>query len=223
MATCKWCNRSGWFLTTDERELCANCSAIVGVEINQRARIIINSLAVVKESKDLETRLSRYDLALQHLAPLIRYEQRGVATLTTKPSILIQQITALREKMICEMILADFNSIQERIALGESVRSSVNKLSKLLFQTHELRSAAKKQEALANIETAIKHKIDEIQLSAFLDDAKKAEFKGQKKKAADKYYEALYLLRNDDVDDALQTESLSFIEGKIRELGGEVK
>ena len=51
-----------------------------------------------------------------------------------------------------------------------------------------------------------------------IEDAKKAEFKNQRKKALDKYYEALYFLKNDEIDDSLQQDHISMIESKIKEL-----
>ena len=63
----------------------------------------------------------------------------------------------------------------------------------------------------------------QTQLNAYLDEAKKAEFKGQRKKALDRYYDALYFLKHDEIEDALQQEHLSAIEAKINELGGSGK
>ncbi len=67
-------------------------------------------------------------------------------------------------------------------------------------------------------EAKLRKVIQEIQLSSYLNDAKKAEFKGDKKKALDKYYEALYFLQHDEIDDALQTNEIEDIEAKIKEL-----
>jgi hypothetical protein len=73
---------------------------------------------------------------------------------------------------------------------------------------------------LDSLEQQIATEISKTQLNGYLEEAKKNEFKGQKKKALDKYYEALYLLKHDDVDDSLQQDNIQFLESKIKELGG---
>lgn len=54
--------------------------------------------------------------------------------------------------------------------------------------------------------------------NACLEAARKAEFKGQKKKALDQCQDALYFLYNDEIDDSLQAEKIVEIEAKISEL-----
>lgn len=62
------------------------------------------------------------------------------------------------------------------------------------------------------------HEIHRVKIEGFLGAARKAEFKGNMKKAVDPYQEALFFLSNDDVDDAGQAEEIGRIEAKIQEL-----
>lgn len=68
------------------------------------------------------------------------------------------------------------------------------------------------------MEIKVRKFLHETQLNAFLEEARKAEFKGNKKKALDQYKEALYFLRNDEIDDSLQAGKIKEIEKKISEL-----
>jgi len=52
-------------------------------------------------------------------------------------------------------------------------------------------------------------------LNKYLEEAGKAEFKGNLKKALDQYQEALYFLKNDDVDDILQSKEIASIESLV--------
>lgn len=71
---------------------------------------------------------------------------------------------------------------------------------------------------LDEMEIKVRKFLHETQLNAFLEEARKAEFKGNKKKALDQYKEALYFLRNDEIDDSLQAGKIKEIEKKISEL-----
>ncbi len=68
------------------------------------------------------------------------------------------------------------------------------------------------------LEARVRRFSHQTQLNAYLEAARKAEFKGQKKKALDQYLEALYFLRSDEIDDSLQAEKISELEAKISEL-----
>ena len=59
---------------------------------------------------------------------------------------------------------------------------------------------------------------NKILYSYFIEKAKKFEFKEQYSKALDQYYEALYVLKTDDVDDAEQGAEIKELELKIQEL-----
>ncbi len=73
------------------------------------------------------------------------------------------------------------------------------------------------------MEKHLKDRIQATQLEAFLEAARKAEFKRQAKKALDSYYDALYFLKHDEIDDVHQAEHIRMIEEKILALGGEIK
>jgi cobalamin biosynthesis Mg chelatase CobN len=79
------------------------------------------------------------------------------------------------------------------------------------------------REGLEALNREISQLIQETQLADHLEEAEKLEFKGQRKKALDRYYEALYQLRHDSIPDGRQNESIARVEAKIRELGGEIR
>ncbi len=107
-----------------------------------------------------------------------------------------------------------------RAELSTSSQAKVNHLSKTLLKVRDYKHRAKHPTLLNTLERNLESEIHSTQLGAFLDEARKAEFKGQRKKALDKYFEALYFLRHDAIDDSLQEDSIGPIQAKIAELGG---
>jgi len=71
--------------------------------------------------------------------------------------------------------------------------------------------------------SVIEGEITKVKCEDALDKAKKYEFKGNNKKALDFYYESLYFLKTDNIDDEVQKEQINEIENKIKSLGGEVR
>ncbi len=222
MGQCKWCSRSGWFLSLNSSGLCNNCAPLVSLDASQRIRILNDSLKIVTESKNLDTRLSRLDLLLEHANALLKYEQRGISVTDPPPSYFINKFGKMRDQIIIETLKADIDTASYKAAVAASTTAKINTLSKMLLRIREYKSRADNPSSLDQLEKQVQSEIQRIQLHGYLDSAKKYEFKGQKKKALDQYYEALYLLRHDDVDDSLQKEQISFIESKIAELGGTV-
>ena len=220
MAQCKYCGRSGWFLTITTNGLCNNCNPIVVMDVAQRVRIINNSVKLVEESKKLDIRLSRCDLIVEHASALMKYEQLGIPTVEPLPSASVQEYQLMHDQIIVDGLTSEFEGARSKAEVVPSVTTKVNLLSKALLKVREYKPKANNPSILDSLEQQISQLIRDTQLAGYLDAARKAEFKGQKKKALDQYYEALYFLKHDDIDDSLQQEHINLIESKIAELGG---
>lgn len=219
MAQCRLCNRSGFFLSVDSHGLCKNCNFMLAFELIQRVRIISESAQLIENSKKLDTQISRCDVIVTIARELLKYESNGIPTTNPQPSALIQQYNRKKDELVLGTLEAEFEALLQRLPTLVGARTQVNNLGKLLLRVQQYKAQCP---LLAVLESRVKTKIQDVQLAAWLDTARKAEFKGQKKKALDQYYEALYFLRHDDVDDALQVEHITAIESKIRELGGDL-
>jgi hypothetical protein len=192
------------------------------MDVAQRARIMSDSIKLVKESKKLDTQLSRCDLIIEHASALVKYEQRGIPTFDPLPSTLVKECRTMHDQIIVAALATEFENVRSKVEIASSVNSKVTLLSKVLLKIREYKPKANNPTVLDSLEQQASQLIQEIQLAGYLDEAKKAEFKGQKKKALDQYYEALYFLKNDQIDDSLQQEHIRFIETKIAELGGKI-
>jgi len=216
MPQCKWCDRSGIFLSLDDNGLCNNCQTIINNEISQRMRIISESLKLVNESKNIETRISRCDLIINHIAELLKYENKNLSFIQPVPSVLLKQLNEMRENIIINTIKDDAKNIKIKVETQITINQKISILIKFLSKLNEYKILLKNQEIITEFERQTKRYIHKIKLTGYLEEAKKFEFKNLNKKALDQYYEALYFVKNDDIDDSLQVESIEFIENKIK-------
>ncbi|GAH12288.1 unnamed protein product, partial [marine sediment metagenome] len=81
MATCKNCDKSGFFVFVNSSGLCNECSPIITSIINNNFRIISESIELIKKSKNFKTRLSRCDLILNIAEKLLEYENKGIQSI----------------------------------------------------------------------------------------------------------------------------------------------
>src|SRR3990172_1855800 len=102
MAQCRQCGRKGVFLSVDRYGLCRACAERAAIEIEQRGRIITESLQLVKQGKTLKTRLSRLDLLRQHADALKKYEVLGIPTLSLLPSKILTEYPGWRDEVLLE-------------------------------------------------------------------------------------------------------------------------
>lgn len=218
MAQCKMCGRKGFFLSVSANGLCNSCESIVVMDVQQRGRIVNDCMKLVAESKNMRTRLSRCDLLMDHAQALLEYEHKGIPTLTPSPSQLLSEYTAMRDQIVLEGVTAEVEKALAKAEIAAAPRTSINEANKALLKIREGKQELRDQAKLDKLEARVRRFSHETQLNAYLEAARKAEFKGQKKKALDQYQEALYFLRSDEIDDSLQAEKIGEIEAKILEL-----
>lgn len=220
MGQCRYCGRSGWLLTVDSVGLCAHCRPAYTLAVSERTRVIEESQSLVLASAKLDTRLSRCDVIMDQARGLLDYEQHGVSTIEPPPLELIRSMTALKDRLILEAMQAAVLDAQRKADVAQGAKAKTTALRKTLLTVREYAAKTSSPEVLSTIEQDLELRLRQIQLNGYLDEAQKAEFKGNKKKALDQYYEALYFLKHDKAADA-QVHT-SKIEAKIIELGGTV-
>ena len=70
MAECKACGKRGLFLSLNPDSLCGECAGHVPRDIARRAQIAKESMALVEKTTNLDTMLSRLDLATEQMSVL---------------------------------------------------------------------------------------------------------------------------------------------------------
>ena len=188
-------------------------------DIVQRARIINDSLELAREGKTFATRLSRCDLLLDHAQHLIQYEQKGIPTDSPVPSQVLAEFRTCRSDLILEEAHRAAEKAKAKASVAASTTAKHNALGGELLKVQEIMETSSDASSSLDIELELKALMHKGKLDGYLEAAKKAEFKGNKKKAIDQYQEALYFIHNDEVPDNQQTQEIKEIESKLRELG----
>jgi len=224
MGHCVWCGRTGLLLAIDKDGLCPNCSPFIRMDIQNRIRILNDSLKLIKETKKIETLISRLDLVIEQSQELMKYEKKGISTTNPLPSKFYQEFTANHDSIILEKLKNEYDNLIKTIEIPSvSAKKRINYYNKLLVIAAEIKLKLYDPENIEDFENKIKSNIHKIQLDSLLEEAEKAEFKNNKKMALNKYYDALYFLQHDDIEDSLQNEQISKIKKKIIEFGGTLK
>ena len=221
MAECAWCGSKGFFLSVDRNKLCKRCQSQIYLEFQQRLRIIQDSQKLIEKSKNFKTRISRIDVLIEHVRALKQYEEKNISTLEPVPSECEKNYLGLKNELIYEDIVSSIEKTMNKAKLGLSAKTKMNEANKAILTIMERRGELQEEDKIKNLkktEKDIRDFIHQAQLDDYIESAKKAEFKGQKSKALDKYQEALYFLQTDEIDDALQKENIEEIKKKIKEL-----
>lgn len=160
---------------------------------------------------------------LEQLDALEVLRSRGVRVVIDPPSATYRhRIEGMRHQIVEETLSREASKTQSLVSTGTTHKQRVAALNKLLFQVRQCRAMAPGSAVVAKIESDVLQGLHYYQLASLIEPAQRAEFKGQRKKAVDLYYEALYFLRHDDEDDSVQPGQIAEIEAKIRQLGGSI-
>lgn len=217
MARCKWCDKRGIFLSVDPNGLCRDCQYLIE-EIQSRARVLEQSMQLAEKGKTFGTRLSRCELVIEHAKYLVAFERKGVPTVSPSPSQILDEFRSHRTHLIVSEAEIVVEKAFEKSSLASTVNAKERALAAGVLKLREVTQGLKKHSLVKPMEDRLRQEIHRVNLDGYLDAARKAEFKGNIKKAIDQYQEALYFIRNDDIDDAQQQSSIREIEVKLEEL-----
>ena len=222
MGMCKLCERSGFFFPVSPIGLCQSCAPVVNLETDQALRIISESEKLVNTSKKFETRLGRCDDIVIAAQRLLQFEERGIAMLNVPPSKIIAQALDRKNTLVVEYARELCDDAKRKALTATSSKARAATFTKALVAARNLAVLAGGTPEIHAAITLLGDDVHRATFESFVEEAKKAEFKGNKKRALDQYLEALYFLRTDDLDDILQAEKISGLEKRITTLGGTV-
>ena len=158
------------------------------------------------------------NLVIQLASDLIKYEQRGIWNLEFSPQRLVQSFTARREELYLEDAKSVAADAIKKARIASSARSAANLLGKAVVKIEGVLGGVLDKTPFHNLCDSLRTEALKMQLYEFIQSAKKAEFKGNMKKAIDQFQEALFFLLNDDIPDEKQEKAISWLKKKIAEL-----
>jgi len=206
------------FVKVDYRGLCKSCAPKVSFELQQRARVIESSLKIVNDGKVFKTRWERCELVLDHARQLQRYEQMDISVSDPSPSTVIANLEEVKEEILAEQIELILKDSISKAKLAKTDSSTTAAINKGITKLENLSEIVGDEDSVFKAIDKLNSQSNKILYSYFIEKAKKFEFKEQYSKALDQYYEALYVLKTDDVDDAEQGAEIKELELKIQEL-----
>jgi hypothetical protein len=163
MALCKWCTKSGWFLSIDASGLCSQCAKIIKLEVRQRMRIINDSVQIVNNSKNIDTRLSRLNLIYEHLNALHKFEQLGVDVVKPPPSIALEQLKGKKDQIILEAMRNAVEQAETKSSIAKTIQSKISPLSKTLLKIAEYENKLDDPKLLSDLEQHVNNAIETVQ------------------------------------------------------------
>jgi len=139
--------------------------------------------------------------------------------LEDSPEQILEDIRALREEAIFDAAIPEITDRVAKAKHASSSKTAINEATQALVKIAEARRLSSSPiTELDELESEIREFVRTTQLESYLEAARKAEFKGQIKKAIDQYQEALYFLKTDDIPDNEQASHMTDIEKKLTEL-----
>lgn len=186
--------------------------ALEDIDIANHMRVIDESIDLVNNSKNFETRISRLALCIDRLSGLHEcYPHRQDIEKALK------QCLQHRPRLHTEAVRSKAQKLFDKARLARTLTGKLNKATKAL---EVLKQAADDQYVDKTIITESANLLREFmhreELKEIETKAERFEFKENYKKALDLYQDALFFLKKDDIPDSHQTKDIDRIEEKIQ-------
>ncbi|MFA1820598.1 hypothetical protein ACDX78_10505 [Virgibacillus oceani] len=217
MAQCKYCNKKGWFLQVSKAGLCNNCHRPVIASLESVLKVLDESVKLVNNSKSFNTRIGRVDLAIEKCDDLYNeFWSKGITVFEPNPHEAKEKLLKEKEKIISDEIHNLVKKHIEKAKRAKTVKTKISNADKALDELLKFNQQYNYENK--ELENTIHAFIHKAQYDDYIETAEKHEFKGDFKKAIDKYQDALFFLKKDDIPDDSQKPLIDELEGKISKL-----
>jgi hypothetical protein len=167
MAICKYCGKSGWFLSLTDAGVCDNCAQILQPQINRAVDIVMESVEIVNTSKNLETKLSRCNTIEVIINKVLRpLEERGIKTLEggQTPSEVLAYVRDFRDRIIPESLKDALGEAKTKAETAKTAKTKINAYSKVLQKIAKLKDKVSNPSLIEDVESEVKRLIDQTQM-----------------------------------------------------------
>jgi len=209
-------------MSVNEDGLCKKCQPVFYSDLAQHVRILEECIEIIENSKKIDTILSRIDVGLKCLAHLQQYEALRIPTIQPPPSEAMENWKERRIEKVLEVLNKQLIEARSKSENAKTVAGKTNPFNKVLEQVTKHQIELEDIGELQKFEHEVRKELANTFARAHIHEAEKAKFKGQQKKAIDRYLDALFSIRSDDVKDAEQSDLIQKIESEIHGLGGSV-
>jgi len=196
MGKCRWCNKRGLFLKVDVNGLCAKCYPIV-YEIEGAARVLSDSLNLISTGKSFKTRIGRCADALLQCERLLKFEDKGIPTISPLPSETIRFVLSEKDRILAGEAEAIAQKALAKAQLSSTAAAKERVIAAAMLKIEDLVHDYGASQTLIAFQQDLQFQLHQVRMAGILLAAEKAEFKGQDKKAKDLYNDALFFLRTE--------------------------
>lgn len=215
MGQCMYCERKGFFLAVNKHNLCTKCAPAVDQMVKRHIQIIKESEKLVNTSKNYDTRISRCDDVIRNVEHLNEFKIKGYK-INADLDVIVSTYISIKNTLIQEYAREKVKEFLQKATLAKTLNTKLSNANKAIVHLKDLNDKyGFYDESLLTLVKQFTHKAE---FEDLLEKAEKEEFKGNNKKAIDKYKDILFFLKKDDIDDTLQEPLITRIEAKIREL-----
>lgn len=151
MGQCKWCGKSGIFLSLSEKGLCNNCHTFITADISLRTRQINESVSIMEKTKNIDVMVSRFDFVIKQAEHLYQYEQRNINTTKPLPSQYLKGNIINRDDIIVEGFERALNDLRIKLLGIKTEKVRRNNAQKLKEQIVKFRSGMNNKTLLDSI------------------------------------------------------------------------
>ena len=217
MRKCKWCGKSGWFLSLSKEGFCQSCESNVRTEIVQATQSLNESLTLMRRSKDVDLRLNKSQVAIQKLRELVPFYERGLVSLRPSPQEWVAHIYQAVREIVNKHVS---NSLESATKQARLLREPTEKV-KLL--TEVLDVVTKYEIQLGKVNTLRWKKRIESEIGYLLNsnEVERGESKDTERTLSH-YHETLAILQADFNGDPDQAHQIEKIKKLIKDLGGDL-
>jgi hypothetical protein len=165
MAKCKWCDKSGLFLSLSKNGLCNTCEIIVVSEVVQAQQHINASTEVIQQSSNTDTIVSRFDFIVEKLIALQRFEKKGIPTLIPPPSKSLEIMTpSERDNHIVYGLEKDQEKLRHALRELKTIKGKNNAIIRFKVRCEDYKNKMLNPILLKEVEKITEHLLDEFKL-----------------------------------------------------------
>jgi len=138
MGQCKWCGKSGWFLSLSPAKLCKKCHTQIFPEVSRKGEVISQSFQLIEKTKSLKTKLTRCDTIIQYASDLVQYEEKGIPTITPSPSEIVTEYSRVKKEALKDDISEKTLKAARKVKILTTSTSKINQVTKVLLLLCEI-------------------------------------------------------------------------------------
>lgn len=131
------------------------------MDIDERLRVINDCIELVNESENVKTRLSSYDLLIEHARALLEYEVRGIPTIKPHPSHFVMEHNARRDQIVLEGVTQEVEKMLAEAKAATTFRKSITEANKALAKIKEGRQEIRVRAKLDQLEAQVRVFLDQ--------------------------------------------------------------